>query len=123
MKVHSLVNTILEADDILRQQIGVTEGTLKFETRPKEKAEIEEEYRQIVADHNMIAAPFRLPPLRQSLQNAENSRLLQQPAYMPSGINERQGDSVIFGYEPNAREDSATDLKICLFIAIFMMVW
>ncbi len=69
----------------------------------------------------MISAPFRLPPLRQtSAQMHETSRLLQS---QKSGVvSQRQGDSIIFAYEPNTREESSTDLKICLFITIFMLV-
>ncbi len=48
-------------------------------------------------DHNTIALPFMLPQLRRA-QQGETSRLLHTKTI---NINDYDGDSVIFSYEPN----------------------
>jgi hypothetical protein len=41
VRVRDYANAIVEADGILREQIGVTEGALRNESRPKERADLQ----------------------------------------------------------------------------------
>lgn len=74
--------------------MGITEAALKMETRPREKADYQDEFNQIVSDHRAITSPFHLPPLRQTAA-FESSGLMNNNG---SGFRPNAGDSVIFGY-------------------------
>jgi hypothetical protein len=93
VKLQDYINTIVEAEHILREQVSITEKTLRMETRPTEKSELQNEYSQILSDHRIITSPFGLPPLRQA-NTPEGSRLIQNQEQ--SG--HREGDTVIFAY-------------------------
>lgn len=91
VRLDDFVNTIVEAESILRDQVEVTEGALKIENRDKEKAELEKQYKQIISDHELISGPFNLMPLKQS-------RVLETSTAGKNGISFLYGDSVLFGY-------------------------
>lgn len=68
-----------------------------MQQNPQDRADLQNEFNQIVNDHRIISTPFGLPQLRQA-GAIETSGLLQN-----RNFHERSGESGIFGYEPSAK--------------------
>lgn len=114
------INTLVEAESTLREQYTLTEQEMRMEKNPSRRRELEEEYHEISNDHRLVSAQFKLPPLRIT-ENLSDSRAGSQ--FGDSQRSRRVGESVIFAYESNNRESSSTDLKVCLFISLFVLAW
>ena len=96
-----------------------------MENNPTRKREIEQEFNQLLSDHRFITAPFKLPPLRhvETISDDNGGSFYGGSQRSRGGGSQRHGDSVIFAYEHNTREGSSTDLKILLFLALFVLLW